>query len=162
MVARSKAQETPLNCQFVFQMTVILKPPLVLENTPRGTRQILAATGGRLVGPAIAGELLPGTTDWPCMRVDGVAELDARVTVRLDDEHLLYIAYPGYFIASPEVRDRLLAGESIEPSHYYFRVTPRFETGSEQYSWLNRTIAVGVGEVGPSFKWVSYRVYQVL
>lgn len=111
VVAGSKAQETPLNCQFVFQMTVILKPPLVLENTPRGTRQILAATGGRLVGPAIAGELLPGTTDWPCMRVDGVAELDARVAVRLDDEHLLYIAYPGYFIASPEVRDRLLAGK---------------------------------------------------
>ena len=50
---------------------------------------------------------------------------------------------------------KLPAGEA------YFRVTPRFETGSEKYAWLNRIIAVGVGWNEPP-NVVAYKVYAVL
>lgn len=38
------------------------------------------------------------------------------------------------------------AGEKVDPSEYYFRTTPTFETGASEYAWLNGVIAVAVGE----------------
>jgi hypothetical protein len=38
---------------------------------------------------------------------------------------------------------RVLSGEDVSPSEYYFRTTPRFETGDERYAWLTRIQAVG-------------------
>ncbi len=43
---------------------------------------------------------------------------------------------------------------------YYFRIAPRFETGSDKYGWLNRSLAVGIGcrlPTGP-----VYDVYEIL
>jgi hypothetical protein len=42
----------------------------------------------------------------------------------------------------PEVIAALARGESVDPSTYYFRTTPRFETGQQQYAFLNRLLAV--------------------
>ena len=44
---------------------------------------------------------------------------------------------------------RLAQGETVDPSEYYFRVAPVFETGAERYAWLNKILAVGVGERPP-------------
>jgi hypothetical protein len=55
---------------------------------------------------------------------------------------------------------RLSAGEAVDPSEYYFRIAPLFETASERYGWLNRVICVGLGErlaEGP-----RYTVYEIL
>ena len=41
---------------------------------------------------------------------------------------------------------RLAAGKQVDPSLYYFRTTPLFETGSPEYRWLNGLVAVAVGE----------------
>ena len=40
----------------------------------------------------------------------------------------------------------LARGERIDPSTYYFRTTPRFETGHPQYAFLNRLVAVSTGD----------------
>jgi len=36
-----------------------------------------------------------------------------------------------------------------DDAHHYFRTLPRFETAAPQYAFLNRLLAVGVGEIGP-------------
>ncbi len=36
--------------------------------------------------------------------------------------------------------------ESVDPSTYYFRTTPRFETGHPKYAFLNRLLAVSRGD----------------
>jgi hypothetical protein len=36
-------------------------------------------------------------------------------------------------------------GEEVDPSLYYMRTTPLFETGDQRYAWLNRLICVGTG-----------------
>ena len=40
----------------------------------------------------------------------------------------------------------LARGESVDPSRYYFRTAPRFETSAPQYAFLNRLIAVSSGD----------------
>jgi len=51
-------------------------------------------------------------------------------------------------------------GEAVDPSEYYFRTTPVFETASEKYGWLNRIVAVGIGRMTPTG--VGYKVYAIL
>jgi hypothetical protein len=46
----------------------------------------------------------------------------------------------------PDVLAALARGESVDPSTYYFRTTPRFETSSQPYAFLNRVLAVSSGD----------------
>jgi len=56
--------------------------------------------------------------------------------------------------------ERLLRGDTVDPSEYYFRTAPLFETASQKYGWLNRILAIGIGR--RSSREVAYTVYEVL
>ena len=60
-------------------------------------------------------------------------ELDLRATLETDDGALIYMTFTG-------VRD---------DANHYFRTLPRFETASPKYDFLNRLLAVGIGEIFP-------------
>lgn len=111
---------------------------------PHGVRRIIPVTGGRIEGPEIKGEVLPFGADWLLVRPDGVIELDVRITIRTDDDELVYAYYRGI----------------VDMSQDYFRTTPIFETGSEKYSWLNKIVCVGVGRRLEDK--VEYEVYRIL
>ena len=70
------------------------------------------------------------------------------------------MAYRGFIIESPEVMQRRTRGEADVPSETYWRTTHFFETGSEEYSWLNQIMAVGVGRDTPTGP--AYTVYSIL
>ena len=124
---------------------VTLAPPQELGDSPLGRRRIIPITGGSFRGEKLAGRVLPGGADWQVIRADGVAELDARYTLETDDRALIYVRNFGYRHGPAEVLQRLAAGEPVDPSLYYMRTTPRFETGAERYRWLNRLICVATG-----------------
>ncbi len=67
-----------------------------------------------------------------------VLELDLRVTLETDDGALIHMASFGLRHGPPEVIAALARGESVDPSSYYFRTTPRFETSHPKYIFLNR------------------------
>jgi len=118
----------------------------MVADTPAGGRRIAVVEGGSFQGERLRGEILPTAgADWLLQRSDGVLLLDVRVTLKTDDGALVYMTYSGMRHGPDEVIRRLNAGEPVDPSEYYFRVTPRFETGSEKYAWLNRILAVGTG-----------------
>ena len=60
----------------------------------------------------------------------------------------------------PEVLAALARGESVDPSTYYFRTTPRFETSHTKYEFLNRLLAVASGDRRP--KGPIYTVDEIL
>ena len=133
---------------------------LDVGNTPQGMRSIFSVTGGTLEGPKIKGVVLPGGGDWPIRRPDGAVVLDVRIAFRTDDGHIIYAYYRGLSTIQMDMLGRILMGEVVDPSEYYFRTTPVFETASEKYGWLNRVVAVGIGQVLPAG--VAYKVYAIL
>lgn len=132
-----------------------------LGDTPMGRRRIATVAGGHFEGERLRGTVLaaPGG-DWLLLRPDGVLVLDVRLTLRTDDEALIYMAYRGLRHGPAEVMQRLNAGESVDPSSYYFRMTPIFETASQRYAWLNGIVAVGVGRREPTGP--VYQIHEVL
>jgi hypothetical protein len=101
---------------------------------PRGTRVTFPITGGSFEGDRLRGKVLPSGDDWTIKRSDGVIELDLRITLEADDGALIHMTFEG-------IRD------DGAPGAPYFRTLPRFETSEPKYSFLNRLLAVGTGEV---------------
>ena len=101
---------------------------------PHGTRVTFPITGGTFEGERLRGKVLPGGDDWTVKRSDGIVELDLRITLETDDGALIYMTFEG-------IRD------DGAPGAPYFRTLPRFETAQPKYAFLNRLVAVGIGEI---------------
>jgi hypothetical protein len=101
---------------------------------PHGTRITFPIIGGSFDGDRLRGTVLPGGDDWVVKRLDGVLELDLRVTLETDDGALIHMTFEG-------IRD------DDAPGDPYFRTLSRFETAASHYSFLNRLLAVGRGEI---------------
>jgi len=149
-----------LRTEFLFDMQADVGVKHDIGTTAFGRRRVYVVSGGTFTGPKLSGTVLPGGADWLVRGTDGTSELDVRATLMTDDGQLIYTYYRGIFDMSADVKERLDRGEEVSDSEYYYRTTPRFETGSDSYGWLNRVVAVGVGrktETG-----IAYRVFQVL
>lgn len=64
----------------------------------------------------------------------------------------------GYRWGTRDVMDRLAAGDPVDPSAYYMRVTPRFEVREGAHDWLRRHVFVGVGRKTPTGNHIDYFV----
>lgn len=146
--------------QFIFTAHVTVDAPLDLGDVGKGGRRIVPIAGGEFSGPQLRGTVVPGGADWQVLRHDGVAELEARYTLRTDDGALIYVRNHALRHGPPDVIAALAAGKPVDPTRYYFRGATFFETGASRYAWLTRTIVVCNGEREPAR--VNLNFYQVL
>jgi hypothetical protein len=75
--------------------------------------------------------------------------IDARVVLRTEEGALIHMSY-GAGPRSHELEGALRDASSrhlIDPSRYYFRTTPLFETGAAKYAWINSIVAIGSGRL---------------
>ena len=134
-----------MNLQVLFRAEITLAPPQELGDTPVGRRRIIGITGGRFSGERLSGRVLAGGADWQVIRADGVADLDARYTLETSDGALIYVRNRGLRHGPAEVVQKLSRGEAVDPSLYYMRTTPSFETGDARYAWLNKIVCIATG-----------------
>ena len=125
-----------------------------------GRRLHIPITGGRVHGPRLTGEILPGGSDWALARSDGLTQVQAAYTVRASDGTLIWVRNDGLRRSSPEVTARLRAGETVAAEDYTFRGAPRFDVPDGPHQWLREalflcsiaprgcTILIDVFEVG--------------
>jgi hypothetical protein len=129
-------RSTPVQSRPLLILRLSTAPPQKFGAGPHGTRVTFPITGGAFTGDRLRGRVLPGGGDWAMQRSDGVIELDLRVTLETDDGALIHMTFEG-------IRDDAV------PNGPYFRTAPRFETATVKYAFLNRLLAVGIGEIGP-------------
>ena len=139
-----------MNARPLMMLQVVVAGPQKIGAGPHGTRITAPITEGHFEGPRLRGRVLPGGGDWTLLRADGVLELDLRVTLETDDGALIHMTSLGLRHGPTEVIAALARGETVDPSTYYFRTLPRFETGHPKYEFLNRLLAVASGDRRPS------------
>jgi len=128
-------------------MVVELADPLVLTNTPAGTRVIVEVKSFTVVGERLrATNKGTAGADWLTIGPEGTGTLDVRATMETDDGALIYAYYQG--------RRDFSAG--MDAPLY---TAPKFEAGDERYGWLNKIQAVAKGILDGST--LTYEIYEV-
>jgi hypothetical protein len=148
---------------FLFDLIAELEPRVEIGPGPLGRRVFDRVRAGTFSGPHLRGELLPGSGDPLLFRADGVAVIDARAVLRTDDGAHILMTYVGRVVIPDAVRPAVADVDTrheVDPTRYYIRTLPVFETGAPAYSWLNGIVAVGYGYLAPGGG-VGYRVFAV-
>ncbi|MGI5348060.1 DUF3237 domain-containing protein [Streptomyces sp. CA-250714] len=152
-----------LRTSHLFDIVVDLDPQLPIGSGPFGRRVLFGAAGGTFSGPRLRGEVVPGGGDWALFAPDGTMALDVRLTLRTHDGALLHMTYGGRWSTPPGLRAAMAdpaERHRVDPADYYFRTNPLFETGAEQYAWLNGIVCVGSGYLVEGG--IAYKVSEVL
>jgi hypothetical protein len=152
-------KKSMMELEFAFELSVKVSAIQVMGDTHRGNRRMIPITGGTFEGPEIKGKVQAGGYDWQVIRPDGVAELDARYVLVTEDGVLITIVNQGLRRGPAEVMKRLSEGKDVDPSEYYFRSIPIFETADPKYAWLSQSVFVATGVRKPDK--VLIQVYKV-
>ena len=124
-----------------------------LGEGPWGGSRVGYISGGKFSGPRLRGTVLPGGGNWSRSGRLGkhasVGTFDARAVWQTDDGALIYVTYTGRSVIPDDVRAEFADPERaslVDPSRYYLRITPVFETADPRYDWLNGVVAIGIGQ----------------
>lgn len=134
------------------------QPSDVVGNVPLGQRMISEVTGGSFEGDRLRGTLLGPAADWVLLGAGGIGHVDVRITLKTDDDALIYMQYVGKLVFNAAVGAALAQGKGTEFGDAYFMTQPRFETGNPDYAWLNSVVAVAEGRLVENG--VEYRVFE--
>ncbi len=153
-----------IETEFLFEAQVKLDEPVHVGQTPEGYRMIVNVLGGHFEGPSLRGEVMPQSgADWSRIRADGSGALDVRFTLRTDSGDILYVHWHGIMAFDAHEQDYALdfakPDDPAGADRYYFRTSPRFETASEDYAWLNNIIAVSKSRTGDGG--VIHRIFAI-
>jgi hypothetical protein len=112
-----------------------------------------AANVAGLGSPAISGMLESGG-DVVFLRDDDVASSEIQVTIRTDDGAVIHMSYRVMGYLGPGGQGRILRAEKRNrigtedaPFEAPIITSPRFQTASPRYAWLNRYQCIGFGRV---------------
>jgi Protein of unknown function (DUF3237) len=143
----------------LFVLREAIPPLLDVGQTPNGYRRVGLVQGGVFEGDRLSGVVVSGN-DWQTIRPDSCMRLDVRLVLKTTDAALICMTYTVVRTGPPDVMAAMDRGDAPDPSTYYFRMSPFFETSAKQYDWINRIICVGVGNRladGP-----VYSIFEVL
>jgi hypothetical protein len=136
---------------------VAVHPPVDLGDG----RRCVTFFGGRFSGRGgLAGRVLEGGVDWQRSRSDGVLEIDAHYALVTDAGESIEVRSTGLRRAAPEVVERIMRGEDVDPDSYYFRTHVRFWTSAPGLAWFNDLLAVSTGQRDRDL--VQIHVHEVL
>jgi Protein of unknown function (DUF3237) len=123
-----------------------------------GERLMVPIVGGDFSGPnGLKGRVVPGGTEWPLVRPDGVGTIDARYTFETHDGVFINVRNTGYRYGPPEVMRRINTGDGwVDPASYYFRTWSVFEAPVGPYEWLSRFVFFGIAERVPECLFLNY------
>jgi Protein of unknown function (DUF3237) len=129
----------------LFEITAEVAPPILIPDTPDGTRVIVHVTGGKFEGPRLKGTVLASGADWFLMRADGVGVIDVRLVLKTDDEENIYMTYTG-------------RGKMGATGLTGINTAPTFAASTKgKYAWLNGVQAFAEGET--TLTGVKYKLY---
>jgi hypothetical protein len=126
---------------------ISLRDPIILPDTPAGTRIIVEVAEATLEGERLrAKQLGVAAADWAVLGSDMTLTLDVRGLFETHDGATVFTSYRG--------RSDLSGGPGSAPIY----ATPLYDTGDARYAWLNKVQAIAKGALDGSS--LTYEIYE--
>lgn len=140
----SAKEYTPPSLEFLFACSVVMADPIEVVPLSTGQRLVVPIEpGGRIEGPRMHGEILPGSISMHFVRPDRVVEFEGHLFFEMDDGERILARSTG-LLSAP---DTLADCWPYDPSALYACGFVRFEAGHEGlYAWLNQGLYITKGE----------------
>ena len=136
-------------------------PLAATEGAPGGTREYWEMTEGTLMGARINARIAMPGGDWMSLSADRFGRPDVRVQFVTDDGAVMLLHYAGLVERTVAFRKAAEQGDETDWGDQYMRMNMRFDTGAENYCWLNESLFIAEGRLaGPQE--IEYRIYRVL
>lgn len=119
------------HAELVFEIEAECSPPVEMGTIDGGTARMIPITGGRVHGPMLTGEVMPGA-DWSIMREGGLATVEARYAIRAEDGTIIQV----FNAATTRVGQMREDGVAMI-------TTPRFIAPDGPHGWLNHGVYAG-------------------
>jgi Protein of unknown function (DUF3237) len=146
-------EHSPPQLTLVLEVHAEVGQPIEIGSAGVGRRRVVPIVGGTFNGhgelATIGGRVVPGGADAQLIQPDGLTIADAQYVLETERAQFIFVRNRGVRHAAPEIMQKLLAGQSVDPSLVYFRTTPVFETDAAELQVLTRSIFVGSGERYP-------------
>ncbi|KAJ9613149.1 hypothetical protein H2200_003090 [Cladophialophora chaetospira] len=146
---------------------------LQIDNVLNGARRVfIAVTGGFVkgVGPAagLEADIHPASSDGLLLNPStNTAHLNVRFAARSSSGDVIYTEYQG-ILKVTEAGQKVLAGSPEAKSTAYgdqeWFISPRIETSSDKFKWMEETVWLGQGHwvVDEKGSAVEYEVYRAV
>jgi hypothetical protein len=136
--------------------------PIEVGPIGTATRRVVPIRGGRAVGIADGwrARVLPGGADYQSIVHGACAILHARYVLETDAGDRIYVENNAVRTGPPELVQKLLRGEAVDPAAIYFRCAPRLEAAAPTLRWMNERVFIGTGARHPTQ--VVLRFFEVL
>jgi hypothetical protein len=146
----------------IFSFTIGIATLESVGFCPEGLRTNAYATGGKVDGPRVRGQVRPVGGNWPVLRQDGVALIDYRLTIETEEGALLYVTCTGVSDFGEDAYHMVARGEAGQLTRYRdHRTGVQCHTAHPDYLWLNRVHCIGIGQFDSQDMTVRYDIYVV-
>ena len=151
-----------LKTEHLFDAHFTVENAMVVGDGGWGTRIVGPVTGGTFEGPKIKGTAKNFGADWAVFRHDNVFVVDVRLLLETHDGAIVHMHYDGIVDVTEDQLKRILGGLPTEAAPRV-HTAPRFETGHENYLWLNRVAGAAIGELRSTSDLITldYSVYAL-
>ena len=154
-------RSAPPRLELLFESDVVLGEPVEIGQLATGRRMVLLVEpGGRIDGPQMHGQLMPGSVVTELVRPDGVLEVSAVCIIEMNDGHRILARTEGIVAISTKIVQELSEGRPYDPELVYSHGLIRFEAAEDgPYAWLNRGVYISSGTltVGGA-KWFAWQI----
>ena len=152
---------TSISTEFLMTLHAPLDPPQVVNSE---LEIYNVAPGGWVKGPKIRGKIIAPAGDWFRTMPDGSFKLDVRMSIRADDESIIFVTYGGRMALSEDAARRAASGEALGSADAHCMISLTFETASKKYSWLNEVVAVGkmASTKSGEGSYITYDIFAVM
>lgn len=128
---------TTMKLERLLELEVLQNEDIEMPGTVEGDILISPTSGGTFRGEKLNGTVVPAgmgiTGTW-----GGDNDIRTTLLLRTDDGQDILMDMNAILNIEPEVEDRLLRGESVDPDSYYYKGWCTFTTGAREYKWLER------------------------
>jgi hypothetical protein len=128
--------------------------------SPRGERQYFEMTAGTLTGDRINARVAMPGGDWMRRSPDGFWRPDVRVQLVTDDAAVILLHYTGLVEQTERFKAAAEKNQSTAWEDQYMRMVFDFDTGSEKYAWLNKSLFIARGRLIGTTE-LEYEIYRV-